>query len=419
MHLSLPDTNLRRRLGLLAALSLPLTLLYSAPAAAGTCTQRTERHTDPNTGQTWQKAFHCTNAAGATMYAGPNDSTPVATMKTTQSWFVCWRRGERHAGNNNVWYYSQGDTSRSGWAARKSWGYMPAVKLTTSVDPAPGMPECRPDLWQAEKKVSDPNTGKSWSTVWYGRNDAGVKLYRDADTKITTGYLDSTTSWFVCYKRGATHAGGNNVWYYTQGDRATSQYKSRRGWGYMPATNLHARKDPYDSIPACPSSTSKPPSPPPPKGDYVLPLPLAAFERTIGSLKQHHWSNNYWAIDLMVPTGTPVYSVSAGVVSNYSKGSCGNGMNIKGDDGLSYLYCHGSRYVGVGPGERVRPGQLILYSGNTGQSGAPHLHLEIKKWAGSWSTSKAYCSQRFLRAIHRGQPQSPTKFPAKGNCKAP
>ncbi|MCW7537872.1 peptidoglycan DD-metalloendopeptidase family protein [Aquabacterium sp. A7-Y] len=401
------------------ALLFALAWFHAAPAEATRCTPRNEERSDPNTGQRWSQSWYCGNDASAPMFAGPNPASRVATLQSRQSWFVCWRRGDAHAGGNDVWYYTQGDSAAAGWEARRGWGYVPAVALATSVDPDPGMPECQPDMWQARKQVSDPNTGRSWSTVWYGRNDAGATLYLAPDGATATGRLDSTLSYFVCHARGARHGGGNDVWYYTQGDRSAPGQEARRAWGYVPAQNLHTRSDPYDSIPAC-GDNPAPPPPPPPAGPYVLPLPLDAFERAIGSLTNNHWGGNYWAIDLLVPVGTPVYSVSAGVVSNYSQGTCGNGLTVRGDDGLSYLYCHGDSYVGVQPGQRVAAGQQILRSGNTGQSGAPHLHLEIKQWSGDWGSSPAWCAQRFLRAIHRGQPQSPRNFPASGgDCTAP
>ncbi|AKJ31819.1 M23 family metallopeptidase [Caldimonas brevitalea] len=399
--------------------ALALLLWSGTTAQAAECTPRGESRRDPNTGQSWGQVWQCGSDSGATLYAGPQDTTPVGTLQTRSSWFACYRRGERHAGGNDVWYYTQGDVAAPGWESRKAWGYVPAVKVSTTTDPYPGIPECRPDMWQARKNVSDPNTGKSWSTVWYANNDGAARLYREANSNTHIGYLDSTTSYFVCHTRGATHAGGNNVWYYTQGDRSTPGHEARRGWGYLPAVNTWTRQDPYDSIPPCDGAAPPSPPPPPQPGPYVLPLPLDAFNRAIGALGHAHWGDNYWAIDLMVPVGTPVYSVSAGKVSNYSQGSCGNGLTVLGDDGLSYLYCHGDRYAGVQPGQRVTAGQLILYSGNTGQSGAPHLHLEIKRWNGDWGASPSYCSQRFLRAIHQGQPQSPVNFPAQGDCRAP
>ena len=101
----------------------------------------------------------------------------------------------------------------------------------------------------------------------------------------------------------------------------------------------------------------------------------------------HH---DYPAIDLMVPEGSPVYAVRGGTVARvvdwphnccqYGRcdQTCGVGVSINGDDGARYIYCHGTRLNGVDVGEAVAAGQLLMWSGNTGRSGAPHLHFEIR-----------------------------------------
>ncbi|GAA3125414.1 hypothetical protein [Streptosporangium carneum] len=66
------------------------------------------------------------------------------------------------------------------------------------------------------------------------------------------GILDSTRSWFLCWARGQQHSGGNNVWYYTQGDRVVSD-PGRRGYGFVPASHLNTSVDPGDArLSECP-----------------------------------------------------------------------------------------------------------------------------------------------------------------------
>ena len=149
-------------------------------------------------------------------------------------------------------------------------------------------------------------------------------------------------------------------------------------------------------------------------GKYVLPLPLAQFRATAGNLAQHHYGSNFWAIDLIVPEGNNVYSVSSGTVvkaelDTGSKTGCGNFVRVFGNDGMHYIYCHGKDAPAVHVNQAVSPGTFLMRSGNTGDSGTPHLHFEIKAGprSASWDSMTPYCAQPFLRAILNGAPASP------------
>ena len=56
---------------------------------------------------------------------------------------------------------------------------------------------------------------------------------------------------------------------------------------------------------------------------------------------------------------------------------CGWGVTITGLDNHRYTYCHGTQVI-VQAGADVTAGQLIMTSGNTGNSEAPHLHFQIR-----------------------------------------
>ena len=89
-------------------------------------------------------------------------------------------------------------------------------------------------------------------------------------------------------------------------------------------------------------------------------------------------TSDHRAIDIGVYSGTPVYSAGDGyvVVASYN-GARGYYVMIKHADNLYTLYQHLSSYV-VSGGQTVKRGQLIAYSGNTGISSGPHLHLEVR-----------------------------------------
>jgi len=83
-------------------------------------------------------------------------------------------------------------------------------------------------------------------------------------------------------------------------------------------------------------------------------------------------------VDFTAPTGTPVRSVSDGVVSfaGWQRGY-GNVIEIQHRQNKSTLYAHLHR-IDVRKGQRVEQGQLIGQVGSTGASTGPHLHFEFK-----------------------------------------
>jgi hypothetical protein len=372
----------------------------SVVAAVSGCTQQSESHSDPNTGQSWATAWYCGNQAGAAMYVGANNSTPVAYMDSTTSWFVCYRHGETHAGGNDVWYYSQGDRAAAGWSGRQAWGFMPAVNVRTTSDPAPGIPECHPDMWQSKLSISDPNTGASWSTIWTGGNVGGTPLYKDASTSIPIGYLDSTTSWFACFARGAIQSGGSDVWYYTQGSRTIAGWESRHAWGFMPAVKMSTRRDPYDSVPACPFGPSgdgggggicaNPTAPTlfPVRGLHKTGIFNDAPSNnpslwTCGNANSRSDFNppSHVGVDILAAEGTPVAASVAGTVEQAEFSSVsGNQVSVVDACGWTHYSIHlQSIAAGIANGVQVSANTIIGYVGHTGtaSNGVTHLHHSI------------------------------------------
>ena len=52
-------------------------------------------------------------------------------------------------------------------------------------------------------------------------------------------------------------------------------------------------------------------------------------------------------------------------------------MIIKGDNDKLYLLAHLHDFAGRKAGEYVSPGDIVAHAGNTGNSSATHLHLEM------------------------------------------
>lgn len=93
------------------------------------------------------------------------------------------------------------------------------------------------------------------------------------------------------------------------------------------------------------------------------------------------YSRLHAGIDIGVPIGTPVYALKDGVViAAQSMSGYGNVVMINHGD-ITSVYGHNSS-LAVSPGQVVKGGQLISYSGNTGVSSGPHLHFEIRNSSG-------------------------------------
>lgn len=82
-------------------------------------------------------------------------------------------------------------------------------------------------------------------------------------------------------------------------------------------------------------------------------------------------------VDFRARTGQPIYAVTDGtVIYAARRGGHGNHVRLSHGGGLQSGYSHLSRFA-VGPGQRVRRGQIIGYAGSTGLSTGPHLHYEL------------------------------------------
>ncbi|MBE3578230.1 MAG: LysM peptidoglycan-binding domain-containing protein [Limnochordales bacterium] len=83
-------------------------------------------------------------------------------------------------------------------------------------------------------------------------------------------------------------------------------------------------------------------------------------------------------IDIAVPEGTPVRAAAGGkVVKAGWMDGYGYGVVIEHMDGIQTFYGHNSRVV-VEPGQYVRRGEVIAYSGSTGLSTGPHVDFRVK-----------------------------------------
>ncbi|WP_224245429.1 M23 family metallopeptidase [Hyalangium gracile] len=93
---------------------------------------------------------------------------------------------------------------------------------------------------------------------------------------------------------------------------------------------------------------------------------------TLGTRKLHT------GVDLSVPQGTEVRVVEDGTVRRASEDAVnGRVLIIDHGRGVTTAYCHNSELL-VKVGQRVKSGDVIAYSGNTGRSTGPHLHYQLE-----------------------------------------
>jgi len=115
---------------------------------------------------------------------------------------------------------------------------------------------------------------------------------------------------------------------------------------------------------------------------WVLPVTGYRISGRFGT-KNSLWGKGHSGLDLAGPSGSTVVSVASGTViaAKYS-GNCGNMTQIQLDaQDLVIMYCHQSR-ITVEVGQHVQAGETVGYTGSTGRSTGPHLHVEAKPGGG-------------------------------------
>lgn len=84
-------------------------------------------------------------------------------------------------------------------------------------------------------------------------------------------------------------------------------------------------------------------------------------------------------VDFDCPTGTSVHAADDGYVTaaGWNNTGFGNWVMINHGNGMVTIYGHNSRVV-VSAGQSVKKGDLIAYSGATGNVTGPHVHFEVR-----------------------------------------
>lgn len=108
-----------------------------------------------------------------------------------------------------------------------------------------------------------------------------------------------------------------------------------------------------------------------------------------GRITTHFTKATLHAVDIAMPEGVPVLAARAGVVeaTEMHHGATpeedplsyeGNFVRVRHADGSAAIYAHLKYHgVAVAPGEAVVPGQLLAYSGASGDVLEPQLHFAV------------------------------------------
>ncbi len=128
--------------------------------------------------------------------------------------------------------------------------------------------------------------------------------------------------------------------------------------------------------------------------DFFPPFPLGEtfpISQGIDDASTHTDAGNRYAVDVVMPVGTPVLAARDGVVMDVEDDFHGGGkkerrylpranqVRILHDDGSMAVYAHlQPNSSQVRPGMRVSAGRWIASSGNTGYSSGPHLHFVVQ-----------------------------------------
>ncbi|MDX2705526.1 M23 family metallopeptidase [Streptomyces sp. PA03-6a] len=113
---------------------------------------------------------------------------------------------------------------------------------------------------------------------------------------------------------------------------------------------------------------------------FLLPVKQHGLSAYFGQAGVN-WMSVHTGIDFPVDYGTPVMAATDGVVRTQWNSAYGNMAIVTAPDGTETWYCHlSSTKIRSGS---VKAGEVIAYSGNSGNSTGPHLHFEVRPAGGA------------------------------------
>lgn len=144
----------------------------------------------------------------------------------------------------------------------------------------------------------------------------------------------------------------------------------------------------------------------------ILPVPLPIWiTQPFNAFNDRYANGRHSGIDYGVATGTKIVAAAAGktIFAGWNKDGYGNLVTID-HGGYQTLYAHLDQ-VAVAVGQTVAAGDLIGYSGSTGNSTGPHLHFELitpENASSDWPKGQRDPSPFFV-ALPSSDPETPSE----------
>lgn len=113
----------------------------------------------------------------------------------------------------------------------------------------------------------------------------------------------------------------------------------------------------------------------------INPVPGGTFSNTFGAPRDGG-ARRHQGTDIFADKGTPIISPINGTVGSMEPSLGGTSVRVIDDQGNSFFFTHMANFApGLQPGQKVKPGSLLGFVGDTGNAKGtpPHLHFGINE----------------------------------------